>query len=86
MENALEKLEAKKKTFDNAESLKHTADLILAFQSEIKDGVLDCTDYETGNKIHIKLDAKLSAHENANIYYEQYKKCLSGKEKSHTRY
>ncbi len=80
MENALEKLEAKKKMFDNAESLKHTADLVLAFQSEIKDGALDCTDYETGNKVHIKLDPKLSAHENANIYYEQYKKCLSGKE------
>ncbi len=75
---ALENLEKKKASFENASALKHTGDLILTFQSQINGAVLDCTDFETGKEVHIRLDKNLSAHENAAVYYEQYKKAVSG--------
>lgn len=80
MEEALRNLLKKKTEFENAGRLKHTGDLILAFQTQINGSVLDCTDYETGQNVHIRLDAKLSPQENAAAYYSQYKKAVSGLE------
>ncbi|MCR5289444.1 MAG: NFACT family protein [Treponema sp.] len=79
-EHALKKLQNKKKLFENASSLKHQGDLILSFGYSIAPGsqYLDCTDYDTGNSVHIKLDATKSVQENAAIYYDQYKKAESG--------
>ncbi len=77
---ALEKLTSKKKEFERADSLKHTGDLILAFGNQANGSVLDCTDYDTGEEVHIRLDPKKSIQENAAMYYEQYKKANSGME------
>ena len=78
MENALQHLIEKKSEFENAGKLKHTGDLILSFASQIKGSYLDCTDYNTGEQIHIRLNEKLNPQENAASYYEQYKKAVSG--------
>lgn len=80
MENALQKLLEKKSQFENAEILRHTGDLILTFAAEIQNGILECTDYDSGKKMHIRLDEKKSPQENAADYYEKYKKSVSGME------
>ncbi|MBP5357743.1 MAG: NFACT family protein [Treponema sp.] len=81
MESALQKLLDKKKSFEHADKLKHTGDLILSYASEYNGGPdLTCTDYESGETVHIRMDEKKSAQENASVYYEQYKKAVSGME------
>ncbi|MBP5463930.1 MAG: DUF814 domain-containing protein, partial [Treponema sp.] len=80
MTAALEKLEQKQKDFEHADRLKHTGDLILTYATQAAGSCLDCEDYETGQQVHIRLDPKLSAQENAAVYYEQYKKASSGLE------
>lgn len=79
-ENALENLEAKLKSFDNAELLKHQGDLILSYGFKIdgKSKFLECEDYETGKIVNLLIDPKKSAQENAAIYYKNYKKQISG--------
>ncbi|MFA6936923.1 MAG: NFACT RNA binding domain-containing protein, partial [Treponema sp.] len=78
MKAALDKLNAKKAQFENAEKLKHIGDLILSYGAQAQGSSLDCTDYDTGKEVHIRLDAKKSVQENAAVYYEQYKKAVSG--------
>lgn len=78
MQAALENLLKKQEDFRNANQLKHTGDLILSFAHQINGSSLDCTDYESGKKMHIKINPNLNAQENAALYYEQYKKSLSG--------
>lgn len=80
MQAALEKLIAKQKEFSDCEKLKHTGDLILANAYLITEGsrTLDCVDYDTGKEVHIRLDPKISAQQNAKVLYEQYKKSVSG--------
>ncbi len=78
MQGALEKLLEKQKQFADSEKLKHTGDLILAFGSQANGSTLDCTDYDTGKEVHIRLNPKLTVQQNAAEYYEQYKKAVSG--------
>ena len=80
MEQALEKLLQKQNDFAGAEKLKHTGDLILAYAQEANGSSLDCTDYDSGQQVHIRLDPKLSPQQNAQVYYSQYKKAVSGQE------
>ena len=82
MEAALKKLEEKRQSFLSAEIWKHTGDLILAYSYLINENspVLKCVDYDTDKEIEIPIDVKKSAAENANIYYEKYKKATSGLE------
>ena len=80
MEQALEKLLQKQNDFAGAEKLKHTGDLILAYAQEATGSSLDCTDYDSGQQVHIRLDPKLSPQQNAQVYYSQYKKAVSGQE------
>ncbi|MDY4129787.1 MAG: NFACT RNA binding domain-containing protein [Treponema sp.] len=80
MENALSNLLKKKESFENADSMKHTGDLILAYASQAQGNELSCIDYETGKEVHIRLDSRLSPQDNAKLYYESYKKAVSGKE------
>ena len=80
MENALNNLLEKKKSFENAGQLKHQGDLILTF-GHLIDGTskfLECEDYETGKTLRILIDPKKSAQENAQDYYKNYKKATSG--------
>ncbi len=81
-EAALANLENKLSSFRNADQMKHTGDLILAY-GHLIDGSsrhLECEDYETGKTVSIMIDPKLSSHENAEKYYTQYKKAVSGSE------
>lgn len=78
MQAALENLLQKQEDFKNANQLKHIADLILTYPNQIQGSFLDCTDYDSGNQVHIKINPNLNAQENAALYYEQYKKHLSG--------
>ncbi|MBQ5999072.1 MAG: NFACT family protein [Treponema sp.] len=82
MTSALEKLKAKQKDFANSERLKHQGDLILTYAHLLtKDSkFLECEDYETNSSVRILIDPEKSAHENAAIYYENYKKAQSGAE------
>ena len=82
MEAALDKLLNKKKEFENADSFRHIGDILLSYSDSLSPSAsfLDTKDYETGKNIHIRLDPKLSLQENAQSYYRQYKKSLSGME------
>jgi predicted ribosome quality control (RQC) complex YloA/Tae2 family protein len=77
---ALDRLREKRESFANAAQWKHQGDLILSFGYQI-DGTanfLECTDYETGKLIRIKIDPKKNAQENAAVYYDTYKKETGG--------
>lgn len=82
LSTALTKLVQKKEDFSHAEQKKHQGDLILSYAADIKPDTnyLECLDYETNQIIQIKINPKLSAHENAQLLYEAYKKELSGLE------
>ena len=80
---ALEKLEAKKHSFLQADTLKHQGDLLLANLYRIPRGAssVELEDYAADNRIiRIALDPRKTAQENAAGYYEQYKKAVSGLE------
>ena len=82
MESALKRLLDKQKEFESSEKLKHQGDLILSYGYLI-DGsskFLECEDYESGKTVQILIDPAKSAHENAQVYYENYKKAQSGAE------
>ena len=80
MESALKKLEEKRASFLHAEQWKHQGDLILSYGHLIKPDVpyLECTDYDTGNTIRIPVDPEKNTQKNAEVYYDKYKKALSG--------
>ena len=80
MEAALNNLLQKKERFENAASIKHEGDLILTYGHLITPDskFLECEDYETGRTLRIMIDPKKSAQENAQEYYKNYKKALSG--------
>lgn len=80
MEAALEKLQKKRESFLQADFLKHQGDLILAYGYMVSGdkNELVCIDYETDKEIVIPIDAKKSVQENAQVYYENYKKAVSG--------
>lgn len=80
--NALERLKEKQRNFALSEQKKHQGDLILTYAHLIESGkdFIECEDYESGKTVRIKIDPKKSAHENAAVYYETYKKEASGYE------
>lgn len=85
LESALERLEEKRSSFLNAKQWKHQGDLILSYsymfqEGETAGGFLECTDYDTGKTIRIKINPQKNAQENAEIYYSTYKKQTSGLE------
>ena len=80
---ALEKLEAKKRSFLQADMLKHQGDLLLANLYRIPQGAssIELEDYAADNRIiRIALDPQKTGQENAVGYYERYKKAVSGLE------
>lgn len=83
LENALGHLEEKRKGFLNAGQWKHEGDLILSYsymfqEGKISNGFLECTDYDTGKVVRIKIDPHKNSQENAELYYSTYKKQTSG--------
>ena len=80
---AIEKLEAKKQSFLQADCLKHQGDLLLANLYRISPGAasVELEDYAENNRIiRIALDGKKTGQENAAAYYDRYKKAVSGLE------
>lgn len=80
---ALEKLTAKKQSFLESGTLKHQGDILLANLYRIPPGasVIELEDYAEDNRIiRINLDPRKTAQENAAVYYERYKKAVSGLE------
>lgn len=80
MESALTKLQNKQKDFLHCQQWRHQGDLILTFAHLIdpEKNYLECEDYETNSVVRIPIDPNKSTHDNANIYYEKYKKATSG--------
>ncbi len=82
LEAHLERLTKRCREFDAADRLKHEGDLILTYGHDLsqaaKTGTLVCTDYETGQETAVRIDPEKTAAENAAVYYERYKKALSG--------
>ena len=81
-EAALERLQKKKADFETADKKKHWGDLILS-NAHLIDGssnFLECEDYQSGETVQIKIDPKKSAQANAAVWYDLYKKELSGAE------
>lgn len=77
---ALGRLRDKRESFRSSGSLRHMGDLLLASAHLVTGGsnFVEADDWETGGKIRIKIDPEKSAHENAQDYYERYKKAESG--------
>lgn len=81
IEKALLKLKAKREEFLNAQSLKNAGDLLFSNLHLIKKGMkfIELEDYtKNGAKINIILEPLKTPQENANLYYEKYKKAVSG--------
>ncbi len=79
---AIQRLEEKRADFLNAGQWKHQGDLILSY-GHLIDGTsnfLECEDYQSGQKIRLKIDPTKNAQENASVYYETYKKQTNGLE------
>lgn len=81
LKSTIGKLEKKREEFLNAESLKNTGDLLFSNLHLIKKGMkfIELEDYSKNNsKVYINLDPLKPPQENANSYYEKYKKAVSG--------
>lgn len=84
LEAAIERLENKRSTFLQAEKWKHIGDLLLTYGYLVDEAAskgerfVECEDYENGGIIRIEIDPKKKNQQNAQEYYERYKKALSG--------
>ena len=83
IEKVIKKLKQKEKSFKNAKEAKHIGDILISNIYKIKkaSSLVNLYDYETNKEIQIALDPLKSPQENAQSYYTQYKKALSGIEK-----
>ncbi|OJF76825.1 MAG: hypothetical protein BKP49_04465 [Treponema sp. CETP13] len=80
LEAAINRLETKRKGFLTADQWKHQGDLILTY-GHLIDGenkYLECIDYDTNATVQIEINPTKNAQENAALYYEKYKKAVSG--------
>jgi predicted ribosome quality control (RQC) complex YloA/Tae2 family protein len=77
---SLEKLAEKEADFAGSNRFKEYADIILANAASIKagDSWLDALNFYTGGTIRIELDAKQSPSQQAEAYYEKYRKAKNG--------
>ncbi|MCF7890197.1 NFACT family protein [Candidatus Bipolaricaulota bacterium] len=88
VQGALKNVEEQLKQSQNRERLKETGDIILANLSELEKGMekAELNDpYREGEKREVKLDPSSTPEENAQKYYERYKKLKRGKEKLERR-
>ncbi|MCR4789512.1 MAG: NFACT RNA binding domain-containing protein [Treponemataceae bacterium] len=82
MEGAIKRLEEKRQSFLANDEWKHDGDLILTYGHLIggDEEFLECQDYDSGETVRIKIDPKKNAQDNAKVYYDKYKKAVSGLE------
>lgn len=83
LEKIIEQLERKANEFLHCEELLETGHLITSNIHCIKQGAetVRLFDYNKNEEVEVKLDPLKNAQENAQSYYTQYKKALSGYEK-----
>lgn len=80
----LENLERQHRANENADRYRELGDLLMSNLHEIQEGEETArieSYYDDGEVIEIKLDPKLRPEQNAEGYYEKYKKAKSGSEK-----
>ncbi len=85
LERSLEKLNAKRADFLNADRLRRQGDLLTANLWAVKPGAsfIEVEDYEAespGSVVRIPLNPRISPQENAAAFYAGYKKAVSGLE------
>ncbi len=88
VEGALENVEEQLQQSENRERLKETGDIILANLGELEKGMEKAKlndPYREGEKREVDLDPSSTPEENAQKYYERYKKLKRGKEKLERR-
>ncbi|HZK20124.1 MAG TPA: NFACT family protein [Treponemataceae bacterium] len=80
LETAISRLEKKRRSFLSAETWKHQGDLILTYGHIIngESNFLECHDYENDQIVKIEIDPRKNAQDNAIVYYDKYKKSISG--------
>ncbi|MFA6506067.1 MAG: NFACT family protein [Treponemataceae bacterium] len=77
---SIESLKRKKAEYENAEILKQYGDLIMAAIGTVPAGAewLETVNFYTDTPVKIRLDPKKKAPQNAETYYEQYRKAKHG--------
>lgn len=88
VEGALKNVRNQLKQSENREKLKKTGDIILSNLSRLEKGMKSAKiddPYNQGEKVEVELDPSLTPEENAEKYYERYKKLKRGKEKLEKR-
>jgi len=88
VQGALENVEEQLKKSRNRQNLKETGDIILANLGELKKGMKKAElddPYNEGEKREVKLDPSSTPEDNAQKYYERYKKLKRGEEKLERR-
>jgi len=84
IQGALKNVREQLKKSRKSESFKRKGDILLANLSELEKGQRQATlnnPYQEGERIEIELDPSLTPQENAQKYYERYKKLKRGKDK-----
>lgn len=88
VKGALKNVRNQLKQSENREKLKKTGDIILSNLGQLKKGMKQASindPYNQGEKVEVDLDPSLTPEENAEKYYERYKKLKRGKEKLEKR-
>jgi len=88
VKGALKNVRDQLKQSENREKLKKTGDIILSNLNQLEKGMEEARindPYNQGEKVAVELDPSLTPEENAEKYYERYKKLKRGKEKLEKR-
>ena len=77
---SIESLERKKADYEAADTLKEHGDLVMAAMGTVPPGTewLETVNFYTDRPVRIRLDPRKSLPQNAEAYYEQYRKAKSG--------
>ena len=84
VKGALKNVRDQLKQSENREKLKKTGDIILSNLGQLEKGMKQARindPYNQGEQVEVNLDPSLTPEENAEKYYERYKKLKRGKEK-----
>lgn len=88
VKGALENVRDQLEQSENREELKKTGDMILSNLGQLEKGMKNAKIddlYNPGEKIEVELEPSLTPEDNAEKYYERYKKLKRGKEKLEKR-
>jgi predicted ribosome quality control (RQC) complex YloA/Tae2 family protein len=79
LESRIAELGAREAEFKESERLRELGDILMACQGKAFDGqYLEADDFYRGGQVRIHVDPRLSAVENARVFYEKHRKAKSG--------